>query len=249
MPSKHRKSIDLGTPVRSTSRRELVSLLEQEVATGRLAPGERLDERVLAERFAVSRAAIRDAIGRLALQGMIVVKPRSGSYVAELGTSDVLELLEVMSGLEGMCANWAAQRLETHEQKELRRCAEACVQAAERGVDEYVTANRAFHDCIYSGTRNANLERLAKQVRQRVNAYRGFTFRLPGRLKQSAIEHLQIAEAICAGNADLAQRLTTSHTDIKKSDFARFVGMLEEGMQATSIKEVDQGIGFKGARA
>ena len=74
MPSKRRKPIDPGAPARSTSRGELVSLLEQDVASGRLAPGEKLDERVLAERFAVSRAAIRDAISRLALQGMIVVE-------------------------------------------------------------------------------------------------------------------------------------------------------------------------------
>ena len=153
-----------------------------------------------------------------------------------------------MSGLEGMCAYWAAQRLETHEQRELRRCAEACVQAAERGVDEYVAANRAFHDCIYSGTRNANLERLAKQIRQRVNAYRGFTFRLPGRLKQSAIEHLRCRKP-SARATPTSPRGSRRPTPISRNRLPCFVGMLEEGMRAASIKEVDQGIGFKGARA
>ena len=215
-------------PGKGASRDEIVSTLEQEILSARLKPGERLDERALSQRFGVSRAPVRDAVGRLASLGMITVRPRSGSYVASLGTNEVLELLEVMSGLEGLCAWWAAQRMAVADQAELRRLAEACVAASEQGVEAYVAANRAFHGCLYGGTKNASLERLTQQVRQRVNAYRSYTFRLPGRLRQSAREHLEIAEAISAGNAELAQKLTTAHTDIKKSDFSRFLLMLEE---------------------
>jgi DNA-binding GntR family transcriptional regulator len=219
------------------SRDDIVRILEQEILSAKLKPGERLDERAVSLRFGVSRAPVRDAVGRLASLGMIVVKPRSGSYVASLSTNDVLELLEVMSGLEGMCAYWAAQRLETTGQEELRRSAEACLHAVALGVEEYIAANRAFHNCIYEGTKNASLERLAKQVRQRVNAYRSYTFRFPGRLRQSAIEHGEIAEAICAGNAELAQKLTTAHTDIKKSDFSRFIALLEENTSSPSAAQ------------
>jgi DNA-binding GntR family transcriptional regulator len=215
-------------PAKGASRDEIVRTLEQEIQSAKLRPGERLDERALSLRFGVSRAPVRDAVGRLASLGMIVVRPRSGSYVAVLSTREVLELLEVMSGLEGQCAYWAAQRLEADDQKELRQRAEECVRAAELGPEGYVVANRDFHSCIYKGTKNANLERLTEQVRQRVNAYRSYTFRLPGRLKHSAIEHVQIAEAIISGDAEKAQKLTIAHTDIKKSDFSRFLAMLEE---------------------
>ena len=58
--------------------------LEQDIVTGTLRPGERLDEQGLAARFGVSRTPVREAIGRLASLGLILVKPRSGSYVAEV---------------------------------------------------------------------------------------------------------------------------------------------------------------------
>lgn len=224
-------------PAGGMSRDEIVRVLEQEIQSAKLRPGERLDERALSLRFGVSRAPVRDAVGRLASLGMIVVRPRSGSYVAVLSTSEVLELLEVMSGLEGLCAYWAAQRMETSDQDELRQRVGECVHAAGQGAESYLAANRAFHSCIYRGTRNNNLERLTEQVRQRVNAYRSYTFRLPGRLAQSAAEHAEIAEAIVSGDAERAQKLTIAHTDIKKSDFSRFLAMLEENYPSSAAAD------------
>jgi DNA-binding GntR family transcriptional regulator len=62
-----------------------------------IQPGERVDEQVLAERFRVSRAPVRDAIGRLATLGLIDVKPRSGSYVTRLDVAELFQLFEVMA--------------------------------------------------------------------------------------------------------------------------------------------------------
>src|ERR1700677_2303394 len=103
------------------SRDEIVRVLEQEIMTAQLKPRERLDERALAARFGVSRAPVRDAIGRLASLGLVDVRPRSGSYVASLNVSEVIELLELMSGLEGLCAHHAAQRADATERGELER--------------------------------------------------------------------------------------------------------------------------------
>lgn len=211
------------------SRDEIVKALEHEIMTAKLQPGERLDERALALRFGVSRAPVRDAIGRLASLGLIDVRPRSGSYVVSLSAAEVFELFEVMSGLEGLCAYHAAQRLESYEQDELRQSAEHCVRAAETSPEDYIVANLAFHSFIYAGTKNGHLERLARQARRRVSAYRNFTLRLPGRLRASAEEHFAIAEAICSGDAFGAQRLMADHADIKRGDFANFISKLEGG--------------------
>jgi DNA-binding GntR family transcriptional regulator len=216
------------------SRDGIVRALEHDILTGKLRPGERLDERALAAHFGVSRAPVRDAIGRLASLGMIDVKPRSGSYVTSLNASEVFELFEVMAGLEGLCAFYAAQRLEVDGQAELRRLATACTEATSKAVDEYLLANFAFHECVYRGTKNNNLERLTRQARQRVSGYRNYTLRLPGRLKRSAEEHLEITEAICAGDALTAQRLMTIHADVKRSDFAPFISMIDARSSSSS---------------
>ncbi|MGE0854295.1 MAG: GntR family transcriptional regulator [Hyphomicrobiaceae bacterium] len=202
--------------------------LEGEILNGTLGPGERLDERALAARFGVSRAPVRDAVGRLASLGLIEVKPRSGSYVATMSAPELFQFFEVMAGLEGLCAFYAAQRMDADEQTMLMRTAEQCVEAARAGMEQYVAANRAFHDLIYRGAQNDQLKRLTRQARQRVGSYRNHTFRLPGRLKRSAEEHLGIAEKICTGDALQAQQLMARHVDIKRSDFAPFIAMIHE---------------------
>jgi DNA-binding GntR family transcriptional regulator len=206
------------------SRDEIVRALEKEILTGALLPGDRIDERALASRFGVSRTPVRDAIGRLASLGLVKVKPRSGSFVAEIHLEELLQLFEVMAHLEGLCARYSAERMDTAEQTELRRCAEACL--AHDTVDGYAAANLAFHNVIYRGAKNDYLEMLTRQSRQRVASYRNYTFRLPGRLKRSAEEHIEIVEAICAGDAVRAQALMVQHTDIKRSDFAPFIAMV-----------------------
>ncbi len=228
MPKKP-KSLPRPTRARNGeyTRDDIVRTLEREILEGILRPGERLDERALATRFGVSRAPVRDAVGRLASVALIRVKPRSGSYVVSLTAAEVFELFETMAGLEGLCAYYAAQRLETRGQDELRSLAKRCSTAAKKSVEEYFLANAAFHDRIYRGTRNSYLERLTRQARQRVNAYRNYTLRLPGRLKRSVEEHLEITEAICVGDALKAQQLMSVHADVKRSDFAPFITMID----------------------
>lgn len=209
------------------SRDEIVRVLEQEIMTAQLKPRERLDERVLAARFGVSRAPVRDAIGRLASLGLIDVRPRSGSYVTSLNVSEVIELLELMSGLEGLCAYYAAQRADATERNELKRLADLCTQSASATTEEYIGANNMFHEQIYVCAGNWQLAGLARQARRRIDAYRHLALRVPGRLREAAEEHIGILDAICAGDGLTAQRLMVSHADIQKNDFAQYISIIE----------------------
>jgi DNA-binding GntR family transcriptional regulator len=209
------------------SRDEIVRVLEQEIMTAQLKPRERLDERALAARFGVSRAPVRDAIGRLASLGLVDVRPRSGSYVASLNVSEVIELLELMSGLEGLCAHHAAQRADATERGELERLADLCTKAASATTEEYIDANNMFHEQIYMCARNRQLAGLARQARRRIDAYRHLALRVPGRLSEAAEEHIGILDAIVAGDGPSAQRLMVSHADIQKNDFAQYISIIE----------------------
>src|SRR5262249_20078785 len=138
---------------------------------------------------------------------------------------------EVMAQLEGLCARFAAERMDDGEQSEMRRWVDACL--AQQTPEEYAAANLAFHNVVYRGAKNEYLEVLTRQARQRVASYRNYTFRLPGRLRRSGEEQIEIADAICAGDAARAQTLMTQHTDIKRSDFAPFVAMVGQRGRAS----------------
>src|SRR5207237_5339650 len=90
---------------------ELREILEEEIATGRLPPGTRLDETELSERFKVSRTPIREALIQLASIGIVEARPRRGAIIPQLTPQRLVEMFEVMAELESMCGRLAARRM------------------------------------------------------------------------------------------------------------------------------------------
>ena len=84
--------------------------IEEEIATGRLPPGSRLDEVDLAARFGVSRTPVREALNLLLGEGLIESGLRRGAVVAQITPQRLLEMFEVMAELEAMCARLAVRR-------------------------------------------------------------------------------------------------------------------------------------------
>ena len=125
---------------------------------GELQPGQHLDETELATRFGVSRTPIRETLIQLESMGLVVIRPRRGAIVAELGPQQLLEMFEVMSELEATCGRLAARRMTAQEQQVLLAAHEACKAAVEAlEPDEYYYRNEAFHEAIYAGSHNSFL--------------------------------------------------------------------------------------------
>ncbi len=117
---------------------ELVPVLEQEIVTGALKPGTRLDETLLAERFGVSRTPVRETLTRLAAGGLVEIRPRRGAVVATITIKDLMDMFEVMANLEAVCARLAARRITPEEKKQLAASHAACSAFVETDqFDEY----------------------------------------------------------------------------------------------------------------
>src|SRR3546814_18041549 len=96
----------------SKSRKDLLAeRLEEDIVSGRFAPGERLDEVSLATSFGVSRTPVREVLQRLASSGLVELRPRRGAIVAQISIGRLVEMFEVMAELEGMCGRLAARRM------------------------------------------------------------------------------------------------------------------------------------------
>jgi len=80
--------------------------IEEMIAMGELQPGQHLDETELATRFGVSRTPIRETLIQLESMGLVVIRPRRGAIVAELGPQQLVEMFEVMSELKRLAAAW-----------------------------------------------------------------------------------------------------------------------------------------------
>lgn len=209
---------------------ELVRILEQEIVTGLLTPGERLDEASLAARFGVSRTPVREALNQLASTGLVEVRPRRGAAVAAPGLKELLEMFEVMAELEGLCGRLAARRMSGEERVALEAAHEACRTCTEQDdSDGYYAANVAFHEAIYAGCHNRFLAEQTRALRNRLSPYRRLQLRRVNRIGESFAEHEAVLAAILAGEADEADRLLQSHVTVQGGSFADFVANLPVG--------------------
>ena len=200
--------------------------LESDILTGAHAPGARLDETEIARRFGVSRTPVREALRALASTGLIELIPNRGAFVRKLSTRDLVQMFEVMAGLEGLAGRLAARRAGASQIARLGACLDACERAADAGdTDAYYAENGEFHQAVYDASGNAYLASEATRLHTRLTGYRRLQLRAPARMVQSLDEHRRIVRAISDGDACAAQSELHDHVAIQGERFADFVAI------------------------
>lgn len=215
------------TDTSQTRSETLREQIEEMIAVGTLKPGQHLDETVLAEKFGVSRTPIREALIQLASMGIIVIRPRRGAIVAEIGPQQLIEMFEVMAELEAMCARLAARRMTPAEHAVLLASHLACKQARDDAdSDAYFYKNEEFHRQIYIGSKNAFLEEQARVLQRRLRPYRRLQLRVRNRVTASFDEHGAVVDAIIEGKGEVAAELLRQHIMIQGQRFSDLVASL-----------------------
>lgn len=203
--------------------------IEEMIAVGVYKPGQHLDETELAARFGVSRTPIRETLIQLASMGLVVIRPRRGAIVAELGPQQLVEMFEVMSELESTCGRLAARRMTPEEQKALLAAHEACLAAMQaHEPDDYYYKNEVFHEAIYAGSHNQFLIEQTRNLYRRLRPYRRLQLRVRDRLANSYREHDGVVQAIVSGDGDLAARLLRDHVMIQGQRFSDLMASLPQ---------------------
>ncbi len=203
--------------------------IEEEIATGQLKDGEKLDEASLAERFQVSRTPVREALLQLVGSGLATQIPKRGCFVKAPSFRDMIEMFEVMSELEGLCARLAARRISSQQIDRLKRTNQGCETAiASSDSDLYYDFNVDFHECIYEACGNSFLAQETRQLRRRLQSFRRLQLRVRGRMPQSLEEHHAIIEAIEAGDADTADEVSRQHVMIQGERFNDLLSHIDQ---------------------
>ena len=181
------------------------------VLGGEVAPGERLGQVELAERFGISRTPVREALRRLAGESLVNFHSNRGFRVADLGLDAVLRRMEVRSIVEPGIARLAALR---RTEEDLRRLEEAI--AGEEGARDGVTAHdasRDFHLALARASGNEELARVLNslwlvEVGRRLLSRRTAD---PNWLHDDVTEHREILAAVSEGRASDAEHLMADH--------------------------------------
>ena len=195
-----------------------------EIASGRLAPGTKLDEEVVARRFKVSRSPVRDALRHLASTHLVEYKPRRGFTVAAIDVAGLQDMFEASAELDSLCARFCALRAGASERKTIEDLHARGLSAVKaRDLAEYSRLNEAFHRAIYSAARNRNLEALALELRQRLAPFRARVFfNASNRMRTSADEHDTLARAIVKGDANGACDAMRAHAASSASNVLEY---------------------------
>ena len=213
-------------PQRQTRAAELAAALADEILRSRLAPGQRLDEQELAQRFGVSRTPVREALGQLAATGLVEHRPRRGVTVAVVSPQRLQDMFVVMAELEASASRLAAAAMTPDERQDLEAFHRASQAAVRDGrINEYERFNQDFHSRLYAGSHNTYLRDLLNATRARLAPFRRAQFNLRGRLAASWREHDAVVEAILRGDGDGAARAMREHLATVSGAAAEYVAI------------------------
>jgi DNA-binding GntR family transcriptional regulator len=190
------------------------------IILGEFAPGERLVETVLAERFAVSRGPVRTALMELERVGLVASVARRGMYVATFSRSDIDELFDVNCALERLAVREAAERATPEQVSRLEQLLDE-LGAAQRSGDqgETVVAELELHRELVATSGNRRLIRLWTQISEEIRFVVAVTQRALPQVEWAVYE-LPIIEALRSRDPDLAERavalcFATAHAEIR----------------------------------
>jgi len=242
-PSKPDKS---AAPRRGDSTLSVYTLLQDMILSLQLRPGQKIGEEGLAELCGVSRTPVRDALFRLAAEGLVVQLPNRITQVAPLDVSTLRDCLEGMDLIQRAVNRWAALRRSPADLVAIEKCGRVFEKAAAtRDLKSMVLANRAFHAAIGAASGNDLLAQAYQRlldVGLRIARFTlngpsvGPTDRYGNFVDEVLQDHRDMLVAIERKDADMAERLATLH-NVRTRD--RFTDYLASPGDPISINDPD----------
>lgn len=224
---------------------QLAALIRHKIASGELAPGERLPAEVdLASALGVGRPSLREALKILQALGVVSIRHGAGIFVTQAGPDEIArrltpasalppdrlrDLFEVRKTLECQAAAWAAQRASDEAVSHLADDVAAMTDlvdslaalGGEPPVPRLAELDKAFHRHLALSAGNAALMRLLDTMQEMIGEIMAYSLGIPGRPVQSVYDHRRIYQAIAARKPLAAAKYAFSHIDgVQRGVFA-----------------------------
>ncbi|HEY5428767.1 MAG TPA: GntR family transcriptional regulator [Solirubrobacteraceae bacterium] len=188
--------------------------LRDRIVTLRILPGAPIDEDVLGGELGIGRTPVREAIKRLALENLVTVFPRRGTFASEINITDLADISDVRTQLEGHAAYRAAQRITSAQRRELDELlAELDHSEGSDDTEALMALDARVHRFIHRGAGNPYLEEtLGRYFNLSLRIWYLVLDRLP-HLFARVHEHGAMLHAIAAGDAERARAIVAEHIE------------------------------------
>ena len=201
---------------------EATERLRDLIVQGRLAPGSRLNERLLTAQLGVSRTPLREALKVLATEGLVELLPNRGAIVAQIDPARLSETLVVMGALEALAGELACGNASEAELGEIRALHYEMLANHARGdLAGYFKFNQAIHMKIVKYSGNAVLYQTYRQLNGNVRRARYMANLSRERWDAAVREHEEILAALSARDVERVRALLTDHLAHKLASVLR----------------------------
>lgn len=201
--------------------------LRNAILSSAVLPGERLNVDDLARKLGVSLTPVRQAIQQLATEGLVEIRPRSGTFVAKLTAQDVDETFEIRYALEALAAERAIDKMSPQDLRTLRDLLKTLRKPVRTDEDrkEHEEANSALHLTLIRTAGNNRLAEMYEDLNAHLKIARIHRTEegWPARLREEQAEHEAIVDAL--ESRDLVQMQAALRKHIYRAKSALIAGM------------------------
>jgi DNA-binding GntR family transcriptional regulator len=198
-----------------TSADRALAALRELILDGDLRPGTRLGEVELADRLGVSRTPVREALTRLAAEGLVEIAPNRGARVATWTVAELEGVFDLRASLEPQLTGFAVARAGAEDVAALEELAQRMLAVGTPGPDQDLDAlvplNRAFHDRLIALAEHPALAAALAAAIHPPIVLRNFHTYDEASLRRSLAHHAEIAAAVRAGDPAWARAVMTAH--------------------------------------
>jgi DNA-binding GntR family transcriptional regulator len=183
----------------------VADLIREGILEGRLRPGERLKEDMIAKELEVSRTPVREAIAMLQAEGVLDGQQHRGAQVRSYSVAELEEIYDLRSILEGYAARRAATRVTARDLSRLRTSVERMEKLEPKDLEHLVLQNGIFHDTILQAADSQRLVTMVTQTRALPLIYQSYAWYTPAQLSLSLEYHRRVLSALERHDAEQAE--------------------------------------------
>lgn len=187
----------------------IAETLRTEILHGAIAPGSRMSQLSIAERFAVSRIPVRDALQMLAGEGLVHPTSNATAVVIGMSVPELQELYELREAVEPLATRIAVPKVGRADILMMRKQMSVMEDSKEAPI--WLAANAEFHGAIYKLAGRPRMIELVEQLRRLTDRYLHMHLEVIGQTEHLHAEHAAILQAVESGDAVLAAQLTKEH--------------------------------------
>lgn len=189
-------------------------LLRDQILNHELLPGTKLSVPEVARRLDISRSPAREAITRIAFEGLADVVPHKGAIVASIGAEDLIHIYQLREVLEGLAGRIAAEHIDKAGLAELESILEAHTAAVRAGdVETHMELDARFHRVIRESSDNSRLIDSLNRLQGQIRLAMATTHLLGGGMEKALSEHRSIIDSLRKGDPRDAETVSRNHIE------------------------------------